>query len=81
MIVRNGTPDVRSAHIAAFAERQTRVHPLISPRIVSPFSQVWNRDPHEKRPRAPDYWEPDEAADIAELAAERDDAAGDDIAA
>src|SRR5262249_28757578 len=39
------------------------------------------RDPHERRPRAPEG-EPDElAAEIAELTAERDDAAGADIAA
>jgi hypothetical protein len=41
--------------------------------------EVPKRNPHERRPRAPDYWEPDEAAEIAELAS--DDAAGDDIAA
>jgi hypothetical protein len=43
--------------------------------------EVPKRNPHERRPRAPDYWEPDEAAEIAELAAASDDAAGDDIAA
>ena len=36
--------------------------------------EVPKRNPHERRPRAPD-WEPEE------LAAERDDAAGADIAA
>jgi hypothetical protein len=46
-----------------------------------PAREVPRRDPHERRPRAPD-WEPGElAAEIAELAAERDDAAGVDIAA
>jgi hypothetical protein len=35
----------------------------------------------ERRPRAPDYWEPEEAAEIAELAAASDDAADGDIAA
>ena len=44
-----------------------------------PAWEVPKRDPHERRPRAPDYWEPDEAADIAELAAASD--AGGDIAA
>jgi hypothetical protein len=39
------------------------------------------RNPHERRPRAPDYWEPEEAAEIAELAAPSDDATGADIAA
>jgi hypothetical protein len=39
-----------------------------------PAWEVPKRDPHERRPRAPD-WEPEE------LAAERDDAAGADIAA
>jgi len=42
---------------------------------------VPKRNPHERRPRAPDYWEPEVAAEIAELAAARDDAAGGDIAA
>ena len=46
-----------------------------------PAWEVPKRNPHERRPRAPNYWEPEEAAEIAELAAERDDAAGDDIAA
>jgi hypothetical protein len=49
-----------------------------------PELQAWEvpkRDPHERRPRAPDYWGPDEAAEIAEPAPERDDAAGGDIAA
>jgi hypothetical protein len=45
-----------------------------------PAWEVPKRDPHERRPRAPNYWEPDEAAEIAELAAASDDAAGDDIA-
>ena len=43
--------------------------------------RVPKRDPHERRPRAPD-WEPEAAAaEIAELAAASDDAAGGDIAA
>jgi len=46
-----------------------------------PAWEVPKRNPHERRPRAPE-WEPDAAAaEIAELAAERDDAAGGDIAA
>jgi hypothetical protein len=44
-----------------------------------PAWEVPKRNPHERRPRAPE-WEP-EAVEIAELAAERDHAAGDDIAA
>jgi hypothetical protein len=31
-----------------------------------PAWEVPKRDPHERRPRAPDYWEPDEAAEMAE---------------
>ena len=46
-----------------------------------PAWEVPKRDPHERQPRAPDYWEPDEAAEIAELAAASDDAADGDIAA
>jgi hypothetical protein len=38
------------------------------------------RNPQERRKRAPDYWEPGAAAEIAELAAASDDAASDDIA-
>ena len=49
-----------------------------SPRL--PAWEVPKRNPHERRPRAPDYWEPGAAAEIAELAAASDDAAGDDIA-
>jgi hypothetical protein len=45
-----------------------------------PAWEVPKRNPHERRPRAPDYWEPG-AAEIADLAAASDDAAGDDIAA
>jgi hypothetical protein len=41
--------------------------------------EVPKRDPHERRPRAPDYWELDEAAEIAEPAATSE--VGDDIAA
>ena len=45
-----------------------------------PAWEVPKRNPNERRPRAPEQ-EPDElAAEIAELAAERDDAAGGDIA-
>jgi hypothetical protein len=44
-----------------------------------PAWEVPKRDPHERRP--PDYWEPEEAAEIAELAAASDDAADGDIAA
>jgi hypothetical protein len=43
--------------------------------------EVPKRDPHERRPRAPDYWELDEVAEIAELALASDDATGGDIAA
>ena len=43
-----------------------------------PAWEVPKRDPHERRPRAPDYWEPEEAAEIAELAAASDDAADGD---
>jgi hypothetical protein len=46
-----------------------------------PAWEVPKRDPHERRPRAPDYWEPEAAAEIVELAATSDDAAGGDIAA
>jgi len=46
-----------------------------------PAWEVPKRNPHERRPRAPDYWEPDEAVEIVEPAATSDDAAGDDIAA
>jgi len=43
--------------------------------------EVPKRNPHERRPRAPD-WEPDKVrAEIAELTAASDDAAGGDIAA
>ena len=46
-----------------------------------PAWEVPKRNPHERRPRAPD-WEPDKVgAEIAELAAASDDGAGDDIAA
>ena len=46
-----------------------------------PAWEVPKRDPHERRPRAPE-WEPEElAVEIAEVTAERDDAAGADIAA
>jgi hypothetical protein len=49
-----------------------------SPKL--PAWEVPKRNPHERRPRAPNS-EPGAAAEIAELAAERDDAAGADIAA
>jgi hypothetical protein len=49
-----------------------------SPRL--PAWEVPKRDPHERRPRAPN-WEPGAAAPTAGLAVERGDAAGDDIAA
>jgi hypothetical protein len=45
-----------------------------------PAWEVPKRNPHERRPRAPD-WEPRAAAEIAELVAASDDAAGGDIAA
>jgi len=46
-----------------------------------PAWEVPKRDPHERRPRAPE-WEPRATtAEIAELAAASDDAAGADIAA
>jgi hypothetical protein len=41
---------------------------------------VPKRNPHERRPRAPD-WKPAGTAEIAKLTAERDDAAGADVAA
>jgi hypothetical protein len=53
-------------------------------RWQQPELQPWEvpkRNPHERRPRAPDYWEPAVAAEIAELVAPSDDAAGGDIAA
>jgi VRR-NUC domain-containing protein len=43
--------------------------------------EVPKRDPHKRRPRAPDYWEPEEAAEFAELSAGTDSATGGDIAA
>jgi len=46
-----------------------------------PAWEVPKRDPHERRPRAPDYWKPEATAEIAELAATIDHAAGGDIAA
>jgi hypothetical protein len=46
-----------------------------------PAWEVPKRNPHERRPRAPDYWEPEAAAEIVELAAASDDATGSDIAA
>jgi len=46
-----------------------------------PAWEVPKRDPHERRPRAPE-WEPEElVAEIAKLTVERDAAAGADIAA
>jgi hypothetical protein len=48
-----------------------------SPRL--PAWEVPKRDPHERRPRAPDYWEPEVTAEIADLAATSE--ASDDIAA
>ena len=51
-------------------------------RWQQPELQAWDvpkRNPHERRPRAPDYWEPDEEAETAEPAATSE--AGDDIAA
>jgi hypothetical protein len=44
-----------------------------------PAWEVPKGDPHERRPRAPDYWEPAEATETAALAS--DDATGGDIAA
>jgi hypothetical protein len=44
-----------------------------------PAWEVPKRDPRERRPRAPDYWEPG-AAEIAELALASDGATGADIA-
>jgi hypothetical protein len=47
-----------------------------------PAWELPKRDPQERRPRAPDYWEPEAtAAEIAELAAAIDDATDGDIAA
>jgi hypothetical protein len=48
---------------------------------ILPAWEVPKRNPHERRPRAPDYWEAGAAAEIAELAAASDDAAVNDIAA
>jgi hypothetical protein len=45
-----------------------------------PAWELPKRDPHERRPRAPDYWE-QAAAEIPDLAAASDDTAGDDMAA
>jgi hypothetical protein len=42
--------------------------------------EVPKRNPHERRPRAPE-WKPAGTAEFAELAADRDDAAGADVAA
>ena len=51
-----------------------------SPKL--PAWEVPKRDPQERRPRAPDYWEPEaEAAETAKLAVASDDAVDDDIAA
>jgi hypothetical protein len=44
-----------------------------------PGWEVPKRNPQERRPRAPE-WEPEAAAEIAEVAAASVDAAGDDIA-
>ena len=44
-----------------------------------PAWEVPKRDPHERRPRAPE-WESEAAAKIAEVAAASADAVGDDIA-
>ena len=52
-------------------------------RWQQPELPEWERpksNPHDRRPRAPE-WEPGAAAEIAELAAKRDDPAGTDIAA
>jgi hypothetical protein len=52
-------------------------------RWQSPKLSAWEvpkRNPHERRPRAP-KWMPAGTAEIAKLAAERDDAARGDIAA
>ena len=46
-----------------------------------PAWEVPKRNPHERRPRAPDYWEPEAAAEKAEVGAAADNAAGGDIAA
>jgi hypothetical protein len=46
-----------------------------------PAWEVPKGNPHERRPRAPDYWEAEAAPPIAEVAAASDVAAGDDIAA
>jgi hypothetical protein len=45
-----------------------------------PAWEVPKRNPHERRPRAPE-WKPAGKAEIAELATERDDSAGADVAA
>jgi hypothetical protein len=45
-----------------------------------PAWEVPKRNPHERRPRAPDYLEPG-AEEMTDFAAARDDAAGGDIAA
>jgi len=80
----------RSAHAAMWALRKsgvkfrTIVHEdgtiecWQQPKL--PAWEVPKRNPHERRPQAPE-WEPEAAAEIAELAATSDDVAGDDIAA
>ena len=61
-------------HVADDGARECWVQPELAP---------WEKpkkDPHERRPRAPDYLEPG-AEETTELAAASDDAAGNDIAA
>ena len=45
-----------------------------------PAWEAPKRNPHERRPRAPE-WKPEAAAEIAGLAAASDDVAGADVAA
>jgi hypothetical protein len=46
-----------------------------------PAWEVPKRNPHERRPRAPDYWESEETVETGELVARAGNAAGGDIAA
>ena len=51
--------------------------------LAAPELPAWEapkRNPHERRPRAPE-WKPEAAAEIAGLAAASDDVAGADVAA
>jgi hypothetical protein len=82
--------ECRSAHAAMWALRKSgvkfrtivhedgKIECWQQPKL--PAWEVLKRNPHERRPRAPE-WEPGAAAEVAELAAASDDGAGGDIAA